>query len=449
MFAVSSSFVKKPTFQLLRSSEHAERQQLRSGYDSCRFFRVKPGDDDLVPKTVEGFLSKVANDLNVPLPQWHGLTHSALNEYQCETQWVSEYAGIAKQVLDHLAPQHCLSVQLPLRALHGNNSSGDASNLRLDVSVGRKSAACMRAEARVLEGRDELDEHDDGSGDDLNAGPDEVDCSIEFKTDSVLGDQIFEALDLFHAGGGAAKVFKNGSQMGVIIDQWPAAMADNYCQWLRPLAYGLVHVVDSATLSVVLATPYQLRSNGNRSLAAWFDEEHSQIQWSTSFGRRRNGRAVNDNVEHPPLITCLLAGVSTEDEDEEEGGDGGELATPLIDRLPDDDSDSDDKEPPPTSDALEEPRSSSSWAEPPVASPLLASSSPPEQASTPARSSPTPGGPGSPLPSMRGAPGARPGPAGPSAGLRSRRAAVELQPQASSSQRQRDTLPPSKRGRNK
>lgn len=338
LVAVSSSFVKKPTCQLLHSSEHTSRQGLSNGQRSRSFFRLKPGDNTLVPQAVETFLSGIAKDLDGTLTQRHERTHAVQNEYQCESHWYATYIGVAEQVLDQVAPQHCLSVQLPLRALHGDSSSGDASNLRLDVSVGRKSAACTRAEARVSEGRADLVEGDDG-GCDLNAGPDDVDCSIEFKTDSVLCDKIFDALDLFHAGG-AAKVFKNGTLMGVLIDQWPASMADNYREWMRALALGLLHVVDSATLSVVLETPYQLRSNGNRSLAAWFDVQRREIHWSTSFGQRRNGTAVN--VTHPPLITCLLAVVSAEEEDEaedegeEEGGRGGELATPLIDRLPQD-----------------------------------------------------------------------------------------------------------------
>lgn len=300
---VSTSFpAKKPTFRLLLSAAHTHRQTLR-GVRSKPYFRVVPNDSnrvaDAVPELRETVAELVrtgrlpAEDLVLPKPR---STVAVLNEYQLEHEWASHYAQLSRGVLDVLAPGKYMTVQLPVRTLVGP----DQSNLRLDVSVGRKPEACLAAEQR-------LSGVDAGSSADPSAGPDNVDCSVEFKTEAVLGDDIFDALDDFHAGGGVAYVFKSGHELGVVIARWPPPMLANFRELIYPLALGLLNVVDSATLSVALETGLQIRSNGNRHVSAWFEDDSREIQWSRSTGRRRNGTPVG-GVGYP-LFTLLLSGL--------------------------------------------------------------------------------------------------------------------------------------------
>ncbi|CAK9783010.1 unnamed protein product [Cutaneotrichosporon oleaginosum] len=138
--------------------------------------------------------------------------------------------------------------------------------------------------------------------DDLVAGTEHVDCSIEFKTDALFGDEVMDALDHFHDGGGKAKVFKDGQELPVTFDFWHADMVVSH--FLRPVALGFLQVVDSAALSTVLTTAYQLQSNGNRSLPAVFDEESKTYLLAGSWSQKETAAG---NPAEPDAMSAILS----------------------------------------------------------------------------------------------------------------------------------------------
>ncbi|KLT40843.1 hypothetical protein CC85DRAFT_138835 [Cutaneotrichosporon oleaginosum] len=181
-----------------------------------------------------------------------------------------EWTGLYRDVLRHpavrkVAPR--FAVQMPVEY-----HAGRVDALRLDVSLGRypsKQTAC----------------------------PQDIFASIKFKRASVFSDEMMDAPDCFHAGGGA------------VAHTWSEGKKDKYCvqvskmpdmdvRLLQPLYLGPVHVVDSGSISFALDTPFQLRSNGNR---------HISVGWSEYFYLVEGTLSTGVNTPRPvPLVTQLV-----------------------------------------------------------------------------------------------------------------------------------------------
>lgn len=120
---------------------------------------------------------------------------------------------------------------------------------------------------------------------------DQIWGSMAFRTEQVLSDAVFDALDRFYDEGGRLRVYRSGGDLRMFLSQdiGPSNGLHNLSENLRR---GIYEVIDSAFVAAAFYNEYQLRTNGNRHIAAGWDEATGTFVFSKSFGRTSDGTPV-------------------------------------------------------------------------------------------------------------------------------------------------------------
>lgn len=136
--------------------------------------------------------------------------------------------------------------------------------------------------------------------------PDVIYGTMMFRKDKDLSDTFLGALDRFYGIGGTAFVYSDYLEGGKLkVGLRRPSQGGVFDDPKEILAPAILEVVHSAVLAEVTGTYYQLRTNGNRHIAAGWDDKLRAFVFSKSFGRRPG---FNNPLDGDGCFPLTLAG---------------------------------------------------------------------------------------------------------------------------------------------